>query len=195
MTTPDTGQTDETPKPNALPMVGGAHGSNGSARPPQIISAAGLPEADAGLPSLMRQCGIDLRLQIEERFLKGAINAQVTGCSVSLLAGHNLADAKLAAAHEIGKLLMPATRRQIEGWLAELGAITRPQINSDVNASLRLRAYTDRLADYPEDIVREVLLVRTYEFFPTWADLEATCKSLMFPRVFVMRQINGMGEN
>ena len=72
--------------------------------------------------------------------------------------------------------LTPPPQREMEAWLAELSVITAKRADDEFTEQLRLKAYSERLADYPADVVREVLLKRTWRFWPAWAGLEEVCK-------------------
>jgi hypothetical protein len=76
----------------------------------------------------------------------------------------------------------PADDGKIEVWLAELSVITARRADDDFSGALRLKAYTDRLAEYPADIAKAALLSKAWHFFPTWADLRAECERLLKPR-------------
>jgi hypothetical protein len=50
--------------------------------------------------------------------------------------------------------------------------------DDDFGDELRLTAYAGRLARYPADVVRHVLLDMSYKFWPAWQELEAKCNEL-----------------
>ena len=83
-----------------------------------------------------------------------------------------------AFAADIGKLLAPAPIREIEGWLAELSVIVARRSQDEVDEAVRLTAYASRLSLYPADVVRHVLLVLRWKFWPTWDELAAVCDGL-----------------
>lgn len=72
--------------------------------------------------------------------------------------------------------------RQIKQWIAELSVITAKRADDDMSETLRLHAYSRRLADYPADLVKHVLLTETWKFFPTWAELHQKLEPLMKKR-------------
>ena len=76
----------------------------------------------------------------------------------------------------------PADDGRIEQWVAELSVITARRADDDFSGALRLKAYTDRLAEYPADVARSALLNSPWQFFPTWAELRAECERLVKPR-------------
>lgn len=67
--------------------------------------------------------------------------------------------------------MTPASEAQIERWIAELSVITARRNDDDMSEALRLKAYASRLAHYPADIVKDVLLRGPWKFFPTWVEL------------------------
>lgn len=73
--------------------------------------------------------------------------------------------------------LSPPPSRQIEAWLAELSVIVARRPDDEFTETLRVEAYAGRLARYPADIVRDVLLGRTWKFWPSWAELEPICEA------------------
>lgn len=68
--------------------------------------------------------------------------------------------------------LVPAEMDMIEEWLAELSVMTPPRKDDDFAVSLRLEVYTRKLRSEPADIVRHALTVKTWKFFPSWAELD-----------------------
>jgi hypothetical protein len=91
-------------------------------------------------------------------------------------------DALLRVAESIRKTMRPASQDQIEAWVAELWVITAHAKSDEMTLELMLKAYTKRLSEYPADIVREVLLVRVWKFFPTWADLAEALDAMIADR-------------
>lgn len=73
--------------------------------------------------------------------------------------------------------LSPPPARQIEGWLAELSVIVARRPDDEFTETLRVEAYAGRLSRYPADIVRDVLLGKTWRFWPSWAELEPLCEA------------------
>lgn len=89
---------------------------------------------------------------------------------------------RASALAELQHFMAPAPPRAVERWLVELSLITsRRQDDTDTEA-LRLAAYSDRLAAYPADVVREVLLVMVWRWWPSWAELKPECDKLAGPR-------------
>ncbi|SIT74710.1 hypothetical protein [Pontibaca methylaminivorans] len=42
--------------------------------------------------------------------------------------------------------------------------------------------YASRLSEYPADVVRHALIRKTWQWFPTWSELERVCETLAGPR-------------
>lgn len=83
-----------------------------------------------------------------------------------------------AVADAITETLIPANRDTIEEWLAELYVIAPSRADDEMTATLKLEAYGRRLAEYPADMVRHVLLSKTWRFFPSWFELEEQLKPM-----------------
>ncbi|OZA17973.1 MAG: hypothetical protein B7Y02_02030 [Rhodobacterales bacterium 17-64-5] len=99
------------------------------------------------------------------------------------------ADAVALALADLRKFQTPAPIRMIEGWLAVLSVIVARRKDDEFAEELRIEAYASRLAGYPADVVHEVLLVRTYMFWPTWDELKKICDSLASPRRFMIHAL------
>lgn len=83
-----------------------------------------------------------------------------------------------AMADAITETLIPAERGTIEEWLAELYVIAPSRADDEMTATLKLEAYGRRLSEYPADMVKHVLLSKTWRFFPSWFELEEQLKPL-----------------
>jgi hypothetical protein len=86
------------------------------------------------------------------------------------------------ALNALAGFVTPAPKNHIEEWLAELSVITRRKQDDEITETLRLAAYSSRLADYPADVAREALLKHKWLFFPAWAELQDVCDKLAAPR-------------
>jgi len=91
-------------------------------------------------------------------------------------------EALAAVAEKVRSTMRPATREKIEQWVAELSVITAPRKSDGITMELTLAAYSKRLAEYPADMVREVLIIRTWKFFPTWAELKEVLDTMLADR-------------
>jgi hypothetical protein len=83
---------------------------------------------------------------------------------------------------DLRNFMTPAPVRQIEGWLAELSVIVARGKDDEFGDELRLSAYSGRLARYPADVVRAVLIDAKYKFWPTWEELAKRCDAMTSPR-------------
>jgi len=91
-------------------------------------------------------------------------------------------DALALVAEKVRSTMRPASREKIEQWVAELSVITAPRKSDGMTMELMLAAYSRRLAEYPADMVREVLILRTWKFFPTWAELKEALDVMLADR-------------
>ena len=89
----------------------------------------------------------------------------------AIRANGSLAD-MAAMTDDIRDAMAPAPRGTVEEWLAELYVIAPSRADDEMTATLKLEAYGRRLAEYPADMVRHVLLEITWRFFPSWFELE-----------------------
>lgn len=99
-----------------------------------------------------------------------------------------------AAAEAIRLLQTEADIRDIEGWLAELSVIVPKRQNDEFTEALRLEAYAGRLTRFPADVVRAVLLGRTWRFWPSWSELEKVCNELSVTRRAILRTLDAHGN-
>ena len=78
----------------------------------------------------------------------------------------------------------PALDEEVMGWLAILRTLVRAPNNSEFEAELVLRAYCDKLREFPADIVRHVLAAwpDQSEWWPTWIDLKQALSDASTPR-------------
>ncbi len=79
--------------------------------------------------------------------------------------------------------LAPAKPSQIEGWLAELSTLVITRRQDGFSADLTLGVWTERLSQYPADVVRHTLrqwpdigarvssLKTSAKYWPAWADI------------------------
>lgn len=71
---------------------------------------------------------------------------------------------------------------KIEEWIARLSVTCAKRKDDSFSEELRVIEYASRLSRYPADVAKHVLLHQTYQFFPTWAELETRCEALTGPR-------------
>lgn len=144
-------------------------------------------DMDSAAVSRASQHGVGLRVKFEHRFPSGPNGEYMpsytvaVGCEV----GGNSAGLEAAIA-DLKNFMTPAPLRTIEAWLAEVSVIVARGKDDDFGDELRLAAYSGRLARYPADVVRSVLLDARYKFWPTWEELAKRCDALTGPRVHMI---------
>ena len=97
-------------------------------------------------------------------------------------------------ARSLEPFLTPAPSRQVEEWLAELSVITKRRQDDEFTETLRIRAYSSRLAEFPADVVKDALLRHPWTFFPAWAEVEDVCKRLVAPRLAMIWHLQNAPE-
>jgi hypothetical protein len=70
----------------------------------------------------------------------------------------------------------------IEEWLAELSVIAPARQKTEIEIRLLLRAYVERLVQFPADVVRHALLDHKWTWFPSWAELFSLCDRMSAQR-------------
>lgn len=144
-------------------------------------------DVDKAAVSRASRHGVGLRVITEARFPRDEKGDRlpmvviVKGCEVtgSLSQAGPVAD-------DLARFCTPAPRSEIEAWLAELSVIVVRRQSDELDDALRLTAYTNRLAEYPADVVHDALLKRSWQFWPSWHELEAVCRELSAPRRAMM---------
>lgn len=85
----------------------------------------------------------------------------------------------------IESLCLPCDRWVAAEKLAELRVLTVHRARDGNDTELMAQAYTDRLAQYPADVV--IAATKAWsdreEFWPSWAELKAECDKRMRGRV------------
>jgi len=159
---------------------------------PAIRLAASNPATvNNSLASLAQQFGVELRVSRDMKAKydgKGVfLGYEPTGGNLVVVQGNPAGIAELRERME-GAFAAP-TDEQMEMWLAELDLIAPRRPSSTNDDDLRMQAYCSRLAAYPADVVREALLVHTWRFFPSWAELKDVCDELTAHRVAVRDEL------
>lgn len=184
------GQTAATARP-ASPSVAGSNVGRGGAVASQAdtqrvaawLGAQRPADMDAAAVSRASQHGVGLMVRYEHRFPTGP-NGEILP-SYAVAVGCELDGDQTgvsAALADLRNFLTPAPTREIEAWLAELSVIVAKRQDDEFTEELRLSAYASRLAQYPADVVRNVLLTQTYKFWPSWDELEKRLKAIASPR-------------
>lgn len=93
------------------------------------------------------------------------------------------------AREQLAPLVAPASPEDIETWLAELAVITSRRVDDESTETLRLTAYSSRLAKLPADVARHVLLEKRWKFWPSWAELADAADALWPARRLLVREL------
>ena len=90
----------------------------------------------------------------------------------------------------IDALEAPAPIAKLTEWVTVCAALTAAPRDDDMTSELRLRVYTQKLADFPGDVVRKVLAdwPSQSKWFPVWAELEAAMDREMGIRPRLIQQ-------
>lgn len=179
------GQIAQTETPGSRSVVGNNAGKVGAVASPADTSRVvewlvrrRPADTDKAAASRASSHGVALRVRLESRYPSGQPSYDVAvGCDV------RGTPAQIEAAlSDLRNFMTPAPVRKIEGWLAELSVIVAKRAEDQFAEELRVSAYAARLSRYPADVVRQVLLIETYKFWPSWDELEKRCEALAGPR-------------
>ena len=98
----------------------------------------------------------------------------------------------LSAARELRKQEAPAPERQIAGMLAAMGAALVQARQGENDTRLRMRAYVDRLREWPADVTAKVLMEwpDRSKFWPAWAELRPLREAAAAPRRTLIRDLD-----
>ena len=134
------------------------------------------------LTSLQSSLGVEVTVETELRFpVGGGFRVQAVGARV--LPGSNVENLPLAAARMRGALTGP-TKDQAEDWLVMLQAATAGGRKSEAGAAVALELYAGCLMRFPADVAKAACmkLAMTSTWFPTLAEINATCEALASSR-------------
>lgn len=158
----------------------GAHGlpTHGSSVAADWLARQEPADVDRAAQSRASRHGAALQVRYEGRYPQNGPSYMVAvGCDVD-----GTAVACQSALSEMLNFATPAAQADIEGWLAELSVIVARRKDDEFGDALRLEAYASRLRAYPSDVVRKALLGTSWQFWPTWAELERICEAMAGPR-------------
>ena len=130
-----------------------------------------------------QQYGVELAVIYQGRYPSGPNGERLPSYNVAVgceIGGDN--ESRVKALVDIENFMMPARRDQIEEWIAELSVISASRRSVAFEDDLRLEAYTSRLRQYPADVVHNVLIERSWKWWPTWVELEDVCEATVSPR-------------
>lgn len=134
------------------------------------------------LTSLASSLGVEVTVETELRFpVGGGFRALAVGARV--LPGSNAENLPLAAARMRGALTGP-TKDQAEDWLVMLQAATAGGRKSEAGTAVALELYAGCLMRFPADVAKAACmkLALTATWFPTLAEMNATCEALASSR-------------
>ena len=147
---------------------------------------------DKAALSRASQHGVELLVRYEGRYPTGANGESLPSYVVAVDCAIDYRDeaGRENALADVRKFLTPAPVRDIEAMLAELSVIVAKRRDGEFDEMLRLEAYASRLKAYPADVVREALFGKTWQFWPTWAELERICNAKAAPRRHMERVLS-----
>lgn len=140
-------------------------------------------EVDAAILSQMKSRGVNASVKWRGMFPSGPNGEKMDSYQVAVgcdMVGSPEARAELIAGVEA--TVQPTGIPQIERWLAELSTISAGRNRQGIDAALSVEAYASRLSRYPVDVVRHALVTKSWQWFPTWAELERVCEVAIGPR-------------
>ena len=90
----------------------------------------------------------------------------------------------------IDALGAPAPVSKLTEWLTMCAVLTAAPRDDDMTSELRLKVFTQKLADFPGDVARKVLADWSSQskWFPVWAELEAAMNREMGIRPRLIEQ-------
>lgn len=140
-------------------------------------------EMDKAAVLRAQQHGVSLSVNYQGRYPVGKNGEYGNGYRIGVGCDIHVKDGNVAAAlADLENFNVPADIRQVEGWLAELSVIVAKRVDSDFAEELRLAAYASRLCQYPADVARHAVLGVSYQFWPTWQEMERHCEEGASPR-------------
>lgn len=158
-----------------------------SVQPDRLLERSPVDNLAAAVWSL-QDCGLSVRHEVTgSRFPnEGATWEPVMTLTVT---PSELLEADKAA-RIIDALQAPAPVAKLTEWLTVCAALTAAPRDDDMTSELRLRVYTQKLADFPGDVVRKVLAEwpSKSKWFPVWAELEAAMNREMGIRPRLIEQ-------
>lgn len=148
--------------------------------------------ADADRAAVLRALrhNVGLQVRYEGRFPSGPNGERLPSYTVAVACDVTPGGDHVAALADLRNFMVPAPQGEIEGWLAELSVIVAKRKDDAFDEGLRLQAYATRLRLYPADVARAAILKQpSWQFWPTWAELEKVCETTCAPR---RRMINAL---
>lgn len=127
--------------------------------------------------------GVGLEVRVESRYPVGANGERMGSYEVAVGCRINgTTESRNNALADLLNFQTPASTRQIEDWLAELSVISASRSREEMESALMISAYASRLGEYPADVVRNALLIKSWKWWPTWDELRSYCEAKAGPR-------------
>lgn len=140
-------------------------------------------DMDAAALSRASLHGVGLKVRYEGRYPVGPGGDALPSYRMAVgCEAHGDADAMARALADLRNFMTPATSRQIEGWLARMSVVVAKRQDDAFGDELRVVEYASRLGRYPADVVHHALLGKSWQWWPTWAELERECEAMTAPR-------------
>lgn len=107
---------------------------------------------------------------------------------------------RAAAAAELRKSLTPASIEELVNAVRDLATMTIPRQGDEMTGFYTLKAYAEKLADYPRKVALTALKdwpsqpnTQAARFFPVWAELREMCERVMLPRRLMLVALERSG--
>jgi hypothetical protein len=147
-------------------------------------------EVETKLASLLSSHGVTCQEEREITFCTEGPNGEMIPAREPRVIGMRVhGEVTEELAERLEHFLTPAPQEAIEQWLAELAVISAKRADDGFTEELRLTAYARRLAEYPADLVRHVLLEMRWKFFPTWHELAEHLDAMKARREYEIRAV------
>jgi hypothetical protein len=144
-------------------------------------------DMDAAAVSRASLLGEGLEVRVESRYPVGVNGERMGSYEVAVGCRINGTTAdRMNALADLLNFQTPAPICQIEEWLAELSVISASRSREEMESALMISAYASRLGEYPADVVRSALLVKSWKWWPTWNELHIYCEAKAGPRRHMM---------
>jgi len=174
----------------------GTTGSSVTAMPDEDVARGWLlaqPDPAAAdkalLTSLQSSLGVEVTVETELRFpVSGGFRVQAVGARI--LPGSVEENIPAAAARMKAALTGP-TKDQAEDWLVMLQSATAGGRKSEAGTAVALELYAGCLMRFPADVAKAACfqLAMTSTWFPTLAEINATCEAMSSNRRLLARAL------
>ena len=140
-------------------------------------------DMDKAAVSRAQSHGVRLGVRYQGRYPIGPNGERLPSYTVAVGCDiHGDAENRERALADLRNFMEPAPFCEIERWLAELAVLTASRNKTYFEAELTVTAYAARLAQYPADVARNVILKQAWQWWPTWGEMERICEAQASPR-------------